>query len=163
MLVLGLDVSITKPGYAIWDSETDDIVLYGHIPTPASWTLGERLEHIVEAVKDLVSGDNPYEYPEICVDEIYVEQPISFRSGTGTIRIAQVHGALRYMLYYCFALNVDDEKNVSSVKKFATGKGNATKHEMIAAAEARWDGDFTDDEADAAWVAVCGYTEAHAS
>lgn len=43
---------------------------------------------------------------------------------------------------------------VGTVKKLATGKGNANKAAMIAAAEERWDVQMADDnEADALWVA----------
>lgn len=44
---------------------------------------------------------------------------------------------------------------VGTVKKLATGKGNAGKDEMIAAVMSRWSHRCeTDDEADAHWVAV---------
>ncbi len=42
--------------------------------------------------------------------------------------------------------------NVSTVKKFATGKGNAKKYEMIAAAEEAGANPQNDDEADAYWI-----------
>ena len=44
---------------------------------------------------------------------------------------------------------------VGTVKRNATGKGNANKEQMIAAAQARWPGHvFVDDnEADARWIA----------
>lgn len=42
---------------------------------------------------------------------------------------------------------------VGTVKKLATGKGNASKAAMIAAAEERWSVACEEDEADALWVA----------
>ena len=43
---------------------------------------------------------------------------------------------------------------VGSIKKFATGKGNANKEAMIVAANERWNTKITDDnEADARWIA----------
>lgn len=50
---------------------------------------------------------------------------------------------------------------VGTVKKHATGKGNADKEAMIAAAQARWPGVvFVDDnEADARWICVAGMLE----
>lgn len=47
---------------------------------------------------------------------------------------------------------------VGTVKKRATGKGNADKEKMLAAANLNWPGCcITDDnEADARWIAVCG-------
>lgn len=45
---------------------------------------------------------------------------------------------------------------VATAKKFATGKGNANKEAMMAAARERWPGWVGDDnEADARWIAAC--------
>lgn len=46
---------------------------------------------------------------------------------------------------------------VGTIKKHATGKGNADKAAMIAAARAKWpDADIkSNDEADARWIAEC--------
>lgn len=48
-----------------------------------------------------------------------------------------------------------------TIKKLATGKGNANKDAMIAAAKERWPAlDITDDNmADALWVSECGLVE----
>lgn len=44
---------------------------------------------------------------------------------------------------------------VATVKRQATGRGNASKGDMVDAARARWQVDpATDDEADALWVAA---------
>jgi Holliday junction resolvasome RuvABC endonuclease subunit len=50
---------------------------------------------------------------------------------------------------------------VGTVKKLATGKGNAGKPAMIAAALERWPGfePADDNEADARWIAVAGEVE----
>ncbi len=47
---------------------------------------------------------------------------------------------------------------VGTIKKHATGKGNAGKEAMIAAAQAKWprDGLTSDDECDARWIAEAG-------
>lgn len=44
--------------------------------------------------------------------------------------------------------------NLSKLKTHATGKGNAKKPDMQAAAKARWGVDLGEDEADAAWAAA---------
>ncbi|MER8646766.1 MULTISPECIES: hypothetical protein [unclassified Mesorhizobium] len=41
---------------------------------------------------------------------------------------------------------------LTKLKVHATGKGNAKKPEMQAAARARWEKDLSEDEADAAWA-----------
>ena len=43
--------------------------------------------------------------------------------------------------------------NVKEIKVHATGHGGASKEKMMAAAKGQWDQEFTEDEADAAWVA----------
>jgi Holliday junction resolvasome RuvABC endonuclease subunit len=45
---------------------------------------------------------------------------------------------------------------VGEAKKRLTGKGAATKADMVAAAEARWGGGIAEDEADALAVALAG-------
>ena len=44
--------------------------------------------------------------------------------------------------------------HLSKLKIHATGKGNAKKSDMQAAAKGRWGRDFGEDEADAAWAAA---------
>jgi len=44
--------------------------------------------------------------------------------------------------------------NLMTIKKHATGKGNAKKPDMQAAAKDRWGVDFSEDEADACWIAA---------
>jgi Holliday junction resolvasome RuvABC endonuclease subunit len=50
---------------------------------------------------------------------------------------------------------------VGTVKKTATGRGNASKEDMMAAARARWPGwePVDDNEADARWVVVAAARE----
>lgn len=48
---------------------------------------------------------------------------------------------------------------VSTVKKLATGKGNANKEAMVQAAKKRWPGVETHDEADACFVALALHEE----
>jgi len=45
----------------------------------------------------------------------------------------------------------------TSVKKFATGNGGASKNKMISAAEDFWNQKMTEDEADASWLAYIAY------
>jgi len=53
---------------------------------------------------------------------------------------------------------------VGTIKKRATGKGNASKHSMVRAAHHEWmidgfEGLISEDEADAMWVLQCGLDE----
>lgn len=47
----------------------------------------------------------------------------------------------------------------AKVKKLATGKGNASKEEMMAAALREWGRDYDSDEADARWIAKAAVYE----
>lgn len=72
----------------------------------------------------------------------------------GQVVLQRMAGAL---IACCTYEGVSDiSRNVSEIKKFATGKGNAKKPDMIAAAEERWGGEGWDEHtADAAFAAEC--------
>lgn len=72
---------------------------------------------------------------------------------------AHLYGAMIDRLHEFCADNMLDYMGipVGTVKKFATGKGNADKAKMKTAASDRWAGwDGDDNEADARWMAECG-------
>ena len=81
------------------------------------------------------------------VQEIYFER-VYGHSGT---EAAHVYGGLMYTLAtVCLEQNLKCVGlTVQTIKKFMTGKGNATKDEMIAATKSRGFDPQTDDEADA--------------
>lgn len=64
------------------------------------------------------------------------------------------YGLRAIALLECHRNTIDAvEVSPAEAKKAATGKGNAKKHEVLAAARARWgDGVATEDEADALWA-----------
>jgi Holliday junction resolvasome RuvABC endonuclease subunit len=69
---------------------------------------------------------------------------------------AHVHGELRGVIRMVFEERRIPHRGfaIGEIKKGATGRGNASKDEMIDAAEARWGVQIAvDDEADALWVA----------
>ena len=69
-------------------------------------------------------------------------------------RAAHVYGALEGLV----VLRAHDigatvmPLGVTAIKKHATGRGNASKDEMLAAAKAKWPHCKTHDEADALWI-----------
>ena len=65
--------------------------------------------------------------------------------------LGQVRGVLSLVLADC-GLRVPHVIPPTSLKKFATGRGDAKKAHMVAMAVANW-GELTEDEADAAWLA----------
>ena len=72
------------------------------------------------------------------------------------VQAAHVYGGLRDSLYRaCHRMSILPETvEVADVKRVATGKGNAPKPEMLAAARLRWGPEIAgDDEADACFIA----------
>ena len=65
--------------------------------------------------------------------------------------LGQVRGVLSLVLAD-FSRKLPEIIPPSSLKKFATGRGNATKNIMVSRAEHNW-GMLSEDEADAAWLA----------
>lgn len=81
------------------------------------------------------------------IDVVYFER-VYGHSGT---EAAHVYGGLMYALgAICFQHNIPcNGLTVQAIKKFMTGKGNATKEEMITAAQQKGFAPKTHDEADA--------------
>ena len=146
LTTLGFDVSIARTGWAAITYETGDWVRGGIITTDARLNLLPRLAEIRRQTWDIL------ELFDHGVD-VAIEQGISYRSGEVTRKLA--------MAWATVALSCSDRMgiephvvNISTVKKFATGNGHASKDDMVAAARARWGDDTADpDIADAAWLA----------
>lgn len=138
MTVLGLDVSLRSTGWAVLTYEDGALVDCGVITTTARNTLAARLRQIHRAVQHL--GDHA---------DVGIEEGVAHRSGTTTRILAAAWGAA------VLGTRVDPHTvNVSTLKRLATGKGNATKAEMIAAAVDRWGPTVHHpDIADACWIA----------
>ena len=138
MKLAGADLSIAKSGLALTDGRLVTIV-------PAKGIVGyDRLRPMAQAIlfnlrdADLVAleGYNPH--------------PIGT---TALIRAAEVGGIVRAGLNELGIRWLDVPP--STLKKRATGKGNAGKADVIAAAQADGAGtNLGDDEADAYWLRV---------
>lgn len=144
MEVLGIDPSLVCTGFAILGA--DSLVTLTAETSPKS-DLEERLMEIRQRLVSLISA-----YPAIGM--VAIEQPIAYRSGVTTINLGMLHGVLRVTAYDLglFIVTV----NLATVKKRATGNGKASKEEMVEAAKLKWGLDLTSDEADAAFIALCG-------
>lgn len=138
MTVLGLDVSLRSTGWAVLTLDDGELVDCGVITTSPTGTLAKSLRQIHRAVKHL--GDH---------GDVGIEEGVAHRSGATTRLLAAAWGAA--------VLGTGKDPhivNISTAKRLATGKGNATKAEMVAAAVARWDDRCAQhDIADAAWIA----------
>ena len=81
------------------------------------------------------------------IEAVYFERVFGHKG----VEAAHCYGGFLYMLAsVCFQQNIPCISfSVQAIKKFMTGKGNATKDEMIAAARQKGFNPKTDDEADA--------------
>ena len=138
MRVVGLDLSLTSTGIAWID---------GHATVVKPRTRGNaRLVEIRRAVGEAVYGDD---YADLVVLEDFLEsQPSSGRVGLlhGVIRVA-LFDLGRPMLFI----------PPTTLKVFATGRGGATKADMVEAAQSDvgYSG-FDDNCADAIWLRQLG-------
>lgn len=139
--VLGLDLSATKAGLAAPTGRLSTLVA-PKIDTAKHGTaeIGRRLWWWHRTLTDLLV--KIYQ-PQIVV----IEGAFVHRSGTGTLRVAEVHGVARCAIHRAGATLI--EVAPAELKKWATGNGNAPKDDMIAAAIQRGGAPANDDEADA--------------
>lgn len=138
MNVLGLDLSMTGTGICSVNGETRTI-------KPKSSLGDQRLSLIHDEVNKELSG----------VDVVVIEDLPTHAHGAGVT--GMVHGAVRHLLL----LKGIDYVLVTpaTLKKFATGKGNADKTAMTLAAYKRSGLEFDDDnQVDAFWLRVAGLT-----
>lgn len=138
-LVVGADLSIAKTGLALSVGELVTI-------TPAPGVKGyDRLRPMAQAV---LSRCNP---ADLVVIEGYDPHP---RGALALIRAAELGGIVRAGLN---ELGVPWlEVPPSTLKKRATGKGNAGKPDVVAAAIHDGGRPANDDEADAYWLRAIG-------
>lgn len=127
MRVLGLDLSLTRPGFAddehgAWAYRTPD--LRG----------AERLIHLRDVVLDLAAGT-----------DLVVVEGYSHASAQQAHQIGELGGLVRVGLFErdCRYVIVQP----SSRAKYATGKGNAKKSRVVSAWSARTGVTFEDDNA----------------
>lgn len=141
--VVGFDLALRRSGWAVLGYERGDLLDHGVIETAPALELSERLDAIRAGVVALVERWAPF--------EVGMEQAISYRSGTTTIRLGMVHGAVRVALW---GLQIAPaEWAPSAIKRHATGNGGAAKAAVMAAAAQRWGVELDADESDAAFVA----------
>lgn len=132
-LVVGLDLSMTGTGIAWWDGTTTTL----HPKTKGDDRLVEITDHLMAIVADLV---------------VIEDLPLSARSAGIT---GMVHGAVRAMLKRCGIPYATVPP--ATLKKYATGRGNADKPAMAVAAYKRLGLEGVDDNrVDAAWLRAAG-------
>lgn len=138
--VVGLDLSLTATGWA------NVAGVSGVYRTKATGT--ERLAALRRAVDILVGAG--LDSADLIVIEGY-----SFGSRNGGEKLGELGGVIRLLLHDRGVRWV--EAPPATLKKYATGKGNAGKNDVKAAARKRlgWGGE-DDNEADALWLRAIG-------
>lgn len=138
--VLGLDPSTARTGVALptgrllsWSPSTTDVARRLH------WFAGQLARTLTMYQPDLV------------MIEGYAPHSVGTLS---TIRLAELGGVLRLTMHEAGTRYV--EVTPSHLKKWATGRGGASKDEMVAAAGERGAEPRNDDEADAALLRFLG-------
>lgn len=134
MKILALDLSLTRTGVARWDGVT--------VIVPPQDARGmERLLYLEEAVLERAEGA-----------QVVVLEGYSFGSrGRAVFDIGELGGVVRLALYRRGIRFVDVPP--ATLKRYATGKGNASKEEVLVAAVRRLGYAGADhNEADAMWL-----------
>ena len=147
LYVVGLDLSLTAPGVAGARGGTPVV---DTIAIPARLRDIPRIDHICAQVLAWTLG------ADLVVMEGYA--PGSQRAGlqSGVDERAGLRWIIKREIVHAGIPFV--EISPSKLKKFATGKGNASKHEMTVAAVRRFvDVEFGDDnQVDATWLCAAG-------
>jgi len=154
MSILALDLGTTT-GWALWHND--------HM-TSGTWTFKNsrfegggmrflRFERCLTGFWD-GEGEGLDKLSEIVFEEV--------RRHRGTAAAHAYGGFLATLTRWCEFCGIPYRAiPVGTIKKVATGKGNAGKPAMIAAAQAKWpEADITDDnEADARWILMAALAE----
>jgi hypothetical protein len=149
-IVLALDLSLTRTG---WAHNTGEGVIVTHPGVP----IEERLAIIVASVIDTAHQawamsplpDTPHG-DDACWPDLVVIEDLVTRTPAASL-MGMVHGAVRHRLYQCGIPIV--VASPATLKKYATGRGNANKADMRMALYQRLGVDFADDNVvDATWL-----------
>jgi Holliday junction resolvasome RuvABC endonuclease subunit len=138
---IGLDLSLTSTGIAIGDATW---VIEGK-----SLRSVRRLVYIRDRILDAISNHDDYTAPMIAIIEGY-----SFSSRNSQAHaLGELGGVVRVALHEISVPVIEVPPTCRA--KFATGRGNASKSEVVSAISARtgivWDGPGAEDRCDA-WI-----------
>lgn len=136
MVVLGLDLSLTSTGYSV-NGNTGVISSNKRGPS--------RLIEICDAIEKIIDDNN--------VDLVSIEGYSYSSRNSQSHAIGELGGVVRVMLHTKQITYVEIPPTCRA--KFATGKGNASKNEVISTVSAKtgivWKNPGADDQCDA-WV-----------
>ena len=132
MRLLSIDQSLTCSGIMVWDNK--NVVHFACIKTKNDIEVIYRIRYILDEIRSIVEK---YSITKVVVESL----PYGAVS-----RSVRPLAALYYLIHHtCIDLGIEfTESNVTSVKKLATGKGNAKKETMILALQEQERGLFND-------------------
>jgi Holliday junction resolvasome RuvABC endonuclease subunit len=140
---LGIDPSLNSSGIAIVSGEK----CWAYVLKPGKLRDGKRLKYQMDRLKEILAG-----FGEI--SSAGIEGP-AYEAATRADDMGQIRGAYLYVLED-LGIETVTKLPPTSVKKYATGNGSASKEVVLAAAKREWpETTFeTDDASDAAWMAA---------
>lgn len=143
---LGIDASLTSPGFCV-AGDTIPCIKSTHFK---SKNIGfERIFDIYNETKAYLTDWIP--------EKIIMEELPAGSKSPYTIERAELVGVIKNRIYRLDFWNRFILVNPSTLKKFATGKGNCDKSAMILQAYKEFGIEFTcNDECDAFWLAQVG-------
>lgn len=142
---VGLDLSLTQTGMCLLK---ECALVETELVRPGKLRGTERLVYIEEVIEAKLNEWLPIDL--ICLEGY------SYASAYQSHQIGELGGIIRKMLYENKFLCV--EVAPQAVKKFATGKGNSKKDEVMLQVYKRWGQEFNNDNlADAFVLAMIGY------
>jgi Holliday junction resolvasome RuvABC endonuclease subunit len=137
--VLALDLSLAATGYATVDEH--DV-----IRTSPCWELPGRLDYIANRAEDLATNEGR---------DLVVIEDLPHHVAHGGTQLGMVHGVVRRMLWHHEAETSCGPVVLippASLKRYATGKGNASKADIRVGILQRFGIDIPDDNAADAFV-----------
>lgn len=144
---VGIDLSLTSTGVAAYDMNSGTLHAHRVKSSSNGMTLDAKLERytsVVSGITNAVYAANP------CVVAIEGAQFSTSKDRSAHRRAGVWWAVVRELTAHGIPVV---EVAPSVLKKWATGKGNADKDSVLAAAARKWAGVTGNDEADAAWLA----------
>lgn len=152
MNFIGVDLSLTGTGIVILNND-GEITTKRIIKTlPSNGSIDARISNIKNIIHELIT-------PNDKDNDVWYVEGLSYQSkGRGMLNLAGLHYVITVML---FDHNAEyKEIPPSTLKKWATGKGNSKKELMILHAYKRWGIEFSDNNlCDAFMLARMAYEE----
>lgn len=149
MTVFGIDLSLTSTGLASFDGETWDVATVRTKPVDQS--PGAFIDRVHHIAAEVINWCDPREGDVICI-----EGPSLHAKSN---QLDRMFGAW-WMVYAALTAHHGDVWVIppTVVKQLATGKGNASKDQVLLATTQRIPGApiTGNDTADATWLAVAG-------